>query len=399
MYCSASSGTLIGDVTPARIDSDHSASSGTLIGDVTPARDRSTSSGALSSSTLAGDATPPPVDSEALTDESLSHLQGSFADFDFGFNDPPVMLSSPFDGEQTNQREQPVSISPANTDIQPPARKRKESECIAVAVPMGSPEHKKRKIASISPVLGGEFEGTPETAIRSIPASRLSAEEIEQGRLEFEAKFPEVIQATRQMNAALGLRNYKPFPLPFRIPDWFGEPNVLIDNLEYYRSIQYGDTLYLNSISFSDLTPDEENGFRANKLLCKFEAQEMVSLRASFVDLTAFGGGKWTYLVLGFKGGKDRNGTQRLMTIACPVAMVQVVGYSGEKWVDRYGYPRRNVRVDMNYTRGGVPIISSENADYKLWGKVVESMSGGCCRVSYLVEDWCWDPNNLCQLE
>src|SRR5438876_1234458 len=121
------------------------------------------------------------------------------------------------------------------------------------------------RLAASSSVFDG-FSDTPET-VRRAPVERMSAEEVKRSRLEFEAKYPEIIQATRQMNAALGIRCFKPFTLPFRIPNWYGEPEVLIDHLEYNRSIQYGDTLYLNSISFHDLTPDSENGFWANKQL------------------------------------------------------------------------------------------------------------------------------------
>ena len=136
-----------------------------------------------------------------------------------------------------------------------------------------------------------EYEGTLNT-VRHVPIDPLTAEEVEQGRREFEAKYPTIIQATRQMNAALGIRCTKPFTLPFHLPDWNGDPNVLVDKLEFHRSIQYGSTLYLKNISFFDLTPDKESGLRAKKLLCHFEAEDTVALRASFVDLSGYRGGK-----------------------------------------------------------------------------------------------------------
>ncbi|KAH0559639.1 hypothetical protein GP486_003840 [Trichoglossum hirsutum] len=202
--------------------------------------------------------------------------------------------------------------------------------------PTETPQSRGRGLAQ-RPLTRDELNSTPRTD-HDTPAEHRSSAEMERDRLEFEAKHPEVIQASRQMNAALGIRRHKPFTLPFRPPNWDGKPRALIDSLEYYRSTQYGDTLYLNCVSFHDLTPDEENGFRTDRLLCHFEAEEMITLRASFVDLSAFGCGKWTYMVLGFKEGVcPSRPSPQLLSIACPVEKVQVVRCSAETWLDRDG--------------------------------------------------------------
>ncbi|KAI9765154.1 MAG: hypothetical protein M1840_007747 [Geoglossum simile] len=274
------------------------------------------------------------------TEMSLTQANGGFADFDFGFNDPPRMLS-PFD----------------------------ETKCVASAIPMGSPSQKKASglrasSSSFSSDDGslGERQYTPYPAN---PPGSSSIEETERGDREFEVKYPKAIQATNQMNAALGIC-YNMMPtLPFHYPDWQYDSNVLIDNLEYHRSIQYGSTLYLKNISFFDITPDNENGFRAKKLLCHFNAEDMVALRASFVDMSAYGSGTWSYIVIGAKQAEASE------------------------------YCHKNVRCDLNYCRGGTPIITSRYVDPNIWSPIVNAMSTGCCRITYLVEDWCWPPQKV----
>jgi hypothetical protein len=245
-------------------------------------------------------------------------------------------MLSPFDGEQETVMDGPCLPSSQVLTTPPGLLAQKESKCEFPGAATGSPQPEGKELTP-SPFAFDEFGDTPQT-VHYASAERISTAEVERDRLRFEAKYPEIIQAARQMNAALGIRCHKPFTLPFRLPNWDGKPHALIDNLEYYRSIQHGDTLYLNSISFHDLTPDKENGFRAAKLLCYFEAEEMTSLRASFVDLSAFGGGKWTYIVLGFREGGDPNrAPPQLLSIACPIETIQVVGYSAEERLDRRG--------------------------------------------------------------
>jgi hypothetical protein len=181
----------------------------------------------------------------------------------------------------------------------------------------------------------GSLSGYEDSFHRTDPRGSASIEEIEQGYREPEAKYSKTIQATHQMNAALGIRCNTMPTFPFHLPDLRYDPNILIDNLEFHRSTQYGSTLYLKNISFFDITPDSERGFRVKKLLCHFEAEDMVALRASFVDLSAYGSGTWSYIVLGVRQTEASKCPRPLLVIACPFQMVQIVRYDVVTWWDR----------------------------------------------------------------
>ncbi|KAI9783968.1 MAG: hypothetical protein M1839_002913 [Geoglossum umbratile] len=298
-----------------------------------------------------------------------------WAEFDFGFDDPPRMLS-PFD----------------------------ETKCVGIAVPMGpsgrTPHYPEELSTTFDSGDVGEANSDEETPISNeetpytVHNAPPSAEEIEQDRIKFEAKHPMLIQATHQMNAALGLHNVIPPLLPFHLPDWHGDPGVLIDNLEFHRAAQYGSTLYLKSLSFFNFAPKKEGGTPAKTLLLRFDAEDTISLRASFVDLSGFGSGNWSYIVIGAKSDEASQQGQPLLAIACPFHMVQVVGYKVATWWDR-GRCRKNIRCDLNYSYGGIPIIASQHVEPSVWSPVVDSMAAGNCRVTYLVEDWCWPPDKL----